>query len=150
MAPRKEKGKSKATASKGSTNRRASRAGSPASPPSSPSPPPSPCNPNTHRMTAAEERAWRGRKPRTNSMGKFGEKRPRKPARIDIHGARIFDDTAKKTLLAIIREQWSVGLYTYTDIIAKNPRWMEEVVTEFKVYVSSNQSLNFLLELLSF
>ncbi|KAK1381204.1 hypothetical protein POM88_027948 [Heracleum sosnowskyi] len=85
-------------------------------------------------MTPAEERAWRGRKPRTNSMGRFGETRPTKPERIDIHGGRIFDDTAKKTLLAIISEHWPAGLYTYTDISAKHPGWMDGVITEFKYF----------------
>ncbi|KAK1393825.1 hypothetical protein POM88_012881 [Heracleum sosnowskyi] len=98
MAPRKEKGKSKEPASKESTNGRVGsstrsstrgrlRTPSPTPPGSRESPPttpPSPRNPNT--MTAAEERAWRGRKPRSNSMGKFGEKRPRKPIGVDIHG----------------------------------------------------------------
>ncbi|KAK1388633.1 hypothetical protein POM88_016811 [Heracleum sosnowskyi] len=122
MAPRKEKGKSKEPASKGSTNgrvgssTRSSTRGRLRTP--SPTPP--------------EERAWRGRKPRSNSMGKFGEKRPRKPIRVDIHGGRIFDDTAKKTLLAIIRDQWPTGLYTYTNIASKNPGWMEAVIAEFK------------------
>ena len=55
----------------------------------------------------------------------------------------IFDDEAKKTLLAILRDQWPVGSYTYTDIMAKNPDWMDDVVTEFKVYVY--MYLNFLL-----
>lgn len=45
----------------------------------------------------------------------------------------IFDDNAKKTLLAIIRDHWPVGLYTYIDIIVKHPGWMDGVVTEFKV-----------------
>ncbi|KAK1375614.1 hypothetical protein POM88_031807 [Heracleum sosnowskyi] len=105
--------------------------GSPASPPSTPPSPSSPRDPNRHTMTVAEERAWMGRKPRSNSMGKFGEKRPTKPTRVDIHGGRIFDDTAKKTLLSIMRDQWPVGLFTYTDIAAKNPRWMDDVLTEF-------------------
>ena len=46
----------------------------------------------------------------------------------------IFDDQAKKTLLAILRDLWPVGSYTYTDIIAKKPDWMDDVVNEFKVY----------------
>ncbi|KAK1352588.1 hypothetical protein POM88_053019 [Heracleum sosnowskyi] len=113
--------------------------GSPASPPSTPPSPSSPRDPNRHAMTTVEERAWMGHKPRSNSMGKFGEKRPTKPTRVDIHGGRIFDDTAKKTLLAIMRDQWSVGLFTYTDVAAKNPRWMEDVLTEFGEMTKANK-----------
>ena len=39
----------------------------------------------------------------------------------------------KKTMRAIIRAHWPVGLYTYTDIIAKYPGWLDDVVSEFRV-----------------
>ena len=45
----------------------------------------------------------------------------------------IEDDTAKKTLLAMIREKWSLGRYTYTDIEERHPGWLNARVEEFQV-----------------
>lgn len=45
----------------------------------------------------------------------------------------VEDDQAKKTLLAIIRERWPVGRYTFTDIDDAHPKWLENIVKEFKV-----------------
>ena len=95
MAPGKNKGKEKETDARGSRNKRAgnstkARLRTPTPDPESPlsTPPSSPHNPNEHTMTPEEEHAWRGRKPKSCSMGKFGEKKPQKPYRVDIHGGR--------------------------------------------------------------
>ena len=99
MAPKKDKGKKKIAISQGSTTRgkkgrnsttQAEDQSPPRTPPTqaaddqsppSPATPPSPAGSQTEFVRLI-------RRPRTNSMGKFGEELPRKPTRIDIHGGR--------------------------------------------------------------
>ncbi|XP_063945183.1 uncharacterized protein LOC108203961 [Daucus carota subsp. sativus] len=73
------------------------------------------------------------RRPRSHSAGLFG-KVPPKPIRINISGGHIEDDQAKKTLLAIVRERWPVGHYTFTDIVEYDDEWLKHVVEEFNLY----------------
>ena len=110
MAPKKDKGKKKTAISQGSTTRGKKRRNSttqaedqspPRNPPTQaaddqsppqttptdqadqtpPATPPSPAESQTEFVLLI-------RRPRTNSMGRFGEELPRKPTRIDIHGGR--------------------------------------------------------------
>lgn len=48
----------------------------------------------------------------------------------------IFDNKAKKTLLGTIRNHWPHGVYNYRDISAEDPKWLENVCTEFNVIFS--------------
>ncbi|KAL8103988.1 hypothetical protein AgCh_028274 [Apium graveolens] len=48
--------------------------------------------------------------------------------------AKVANDTAKKTLLAMIREKWPLGRYTYTDIEERHPGWLNARVEEFQKY----------------
>ena len=96
MAPKKDKGKKNTAVSQGSTTRGKKRHNSTTqaddqSPPQTtptdqtpPATPPSPAESQTEFVRLI-------RRPRTNSMGRFGEKLPRKPTRINIHGGRYFN-----------------------------------------------------------
>ena len=110
MAPKKGNGKKKMAISQGSTTRGKKRristtqaedqspprtpptqAADDQSPPQTtptdqtpPATPPSPAESQTEFVRLI-------RRPRTNSMGRFGEKLPRKPTRINIHGGRDFN-----------------------------------------------------------
>ena len=47
----------------------------------------------------------------------------------------IEDDEAKKTLLAMIRERWPIGKYTFSEIDAAYPKWLGLRVVEFQVSI---------------
>ena len=70
MVPKKDKGKKKMAISQGSTTRGKKRRNS------------------TTQAESQTPFVRLIRRPRTASMGRFGEELPRKPTRIDIHGGR--------------------------------------------------------------
>lgn len=88
-------------------------------------------DPTIGNMTATEARQWRGRRARSHSSGVYGANQPREPTRINISDGHIEDDTAKKTVLGMIRERWPMGHYTFNDIDAAYPKWLDDRVDEF-------------------
>ncbi|KAK1389929.1 hypothetical protein POM88_018107 [Heracleum sosnowskyi] len=70
---------------------------------------------------------------RTHSIGIWGNPPPT-PHPISISDGHIKNPVAKKTILQIMRSTWPHGLFTYRQIVAGNPKWITDVITEFNNY----------------